>query len=354
MLDGCIYISENKVLPNLIFHPIFDPDANDCVLKCSFPHFDPGLITMIFSFGMLIRWLADLLTRRLADFPARCLALSLLVLGSCAILPKPQCVPMAYARLEVNPATSAGYFEIFTRSADGCVETRLTNNPGLESSGPSWSPDGSKIAYSSRVDGNAEIYVMNADGSGKSRRTHHLAEDTDPDWSPDGMQIAFTRMEDGIRSIFVMNTDGSGPKALTTQNDYQPDWSPDGTRVAFVSERGGLRRIFVMNADGSLPFAITASGNVHSPVWSPDGTRIAYVSNNGVWVKDFFGINQPVLLVQGAEDPAWSPDGASILFAGLENGRYRVYLIQADSTGQRVQFDVGNSRVIDLAWRPGG
>ena len=73
--------------------------------------------------------------------------------------------------------------EIYVMNADGSGQTNLTNNSALDG-GPSWSPDGSRIAFVSARDGNPEIYVMNADGSGLTRLTDNPALDIGPVWSP--------------------------------------------------------------------------------------------------------------------------------------------------------------------------
>ncbi len=136
-----------------------------------------------------------------------------------------------------------------------------------------WSPDGRQIAFvGNRATGlpgpgaagskdDSEIYVMNADGSGTRRLTHNLGNDGAPAWSPDGRKIAFQSKRRAVRGvvggrsgeIYVMNADGSGKRNLTRNpaNDSSPSWSPDGRRIAFVSNRDGRPEAYVMNADGS-------------------------------------------------------------------------------------------------------
>ena len=110
---------------------------------------------------------------------------------------------------------------------------------------PAWSPDGRKLAFVSRRDGNSEIYVINADGSGQENLTQHPARDSHPSWSRDGRKLAFVSRRDGNSEIYVMNADGSGLRNVTRtpSNDLDPAWSPDGRAIAFVKRsRRSARR----------------------------------------------------------------------------------------------------------------
>ena len=82
-----------------------------------------------------------------------------------------------------------------------------------------------KIAFTSTRDGNYEVYVMNADGSGQANLTNNAAVDYEPSWSPDGTQIAFISDRDGNGEVYVMNADGSGQANLT--NNAANDWYPE-------------------------------------------------------------------------------------------------------------------------------
>jgi dipeptidyl aminopeptidase/acylaminoacyl peptidase len=157
------------------------------------------------------------------------------------------------------------------------IQIEVTEGTGGVEATPIRSGAG-RIAYVSGRDGNPEIYVMNADGDGRTRLTNNTAYDWIPAWSPDGTRIAFVSDRDGNYEIYVMNADGGGRTRLTnnTAEEWIPAWSPDGTRIAFVSDRDGNGEIYVMNADGSGVTRLTNNAaDDEDPAWSPDGTRIA-------------------------------------------------------------------------------
>ena len=254
-----------------------------------------------------------------------------------------------------------GNDEIYVMNADGSGVTRLTDNEETDGS-PRWSPDGRRIAFDSNRDGNGEIYVMNADGSGVTRLTDNEAEDWFPRWSPDGRRIAFTSYRDGNDEIYVMNADGSGVTRLTDNraNDRHPRWSPDGRRIAFDSNRDGNSEIYVINADGSGVTRLTdTEGHNAYPSWSPDGRRIAFESNRDgndeIYVMNADGSGVTRLTDNRANDrhPRWSPDGRRIAFNSTRDGNSEIYVTNADGSGVTRLTDTEGHNAYP-SWSPDG
>ena len=233
---------------------------------------------------------------------------------------------------------------------------RLTSNSAIDYA-PAWSPDGDQIAFTTDRDGNNEIYVMNASGSGVTRLTDHSRHDIRPSWSPDGDKIAFESERHGNREVYVMNADGSEVTRLTDHSafDYDAAWSPDGTKIAFVSDRDGNREIYVMNADGSGVTRLTNNTVLDDgPAWSPDGDKIAFSSGREIHVMNADGSGVTRLTSRSRDgNPAWSPDGGGIAFNSQRDGDYEIYMMNADGSGVT---RLTNNTGLDLgpAWSPDG
>jgi hypothetical protein len=168
-----------------------------------------------------------------------------------------------------------------------CFSTCSDTDLALGSSQPSWSPDGTKIAYV--ADATGQIEVSKPDGTDVVVTGAIGAE---PAWSPDGTKIAFASPRGtGLNSHFEIWT--VTPALLGTQvqvtgslasNDRQPAWSPDGSQIAFHSDRSGTNQIYVVPAGGGSFTQLTSDANAStSPVWSPNGSLIAFTRSSQVY-----------------------------------------------------------------------
>lgn len=191
-----------------------------------------------------------------------------------------------------------------------------------------YSPDATQIAFASSRTNEDDIYIMNADGSNLRNLTNTtLDKERMPSWSPDGTHLAFSNFvfETVDFDIYTMNADGSDWQRLTGRgDDYDASWSPDGTRIAYASDRDGNFDIFVMNADGSNTVNLTANESIDgSPTWSPDGEFLAFTTNRDgnyeIYVMQADGQNQHNISHNPADDeaPSWSPYLPDDIFAAL-------------------------------------
>lgn len=253
---------------------------------------------------------------------------------------------------------------------------------------------GGKILFTSTRDGNAEVYMMNSDGSSQQNLTKNSSHDYEAAWSSDRSKIVFVSERDGNPEIYTMNLDGTNPRRLTYSSgssnnvDRMPDWSHDGRDIVFYSDRNGNDEIFLMNPDGTnqrklnLPFAThiqpkwcagqiifssTLAGEGHldvykvnrdatglqrlttniaadvEPCCSFDGSKIAFSSDriNGyydIWVMNSDGSNPANLsnTTYGIYDmsPSWSPDGQRISYAFGSFSRAEIYVMNADGSNK--------------------
>ena len=221
--------------------------------------------------------------------------------------------------------------DLYVMNSDGRNVIRLTNDNIFESC-PTWSPDGTRIAFSAFrfLVGNWEIYVMDVEGNDPINLTQHEMDDDFPSWSPDGSKIAFSsKPADVIAAaafnIFVMNADGKGRRNLTSDagltNSGSPTWSPDGKKIAFSAQHNHIYGVYVMTAEGKgLEMLSDGEGNNRRPAYSPDGTRIAFESDrDGAWnlyLMDTDGRNTVKLTrnPRGSDNrfPSWLPSALAV------------------------------------------
>jgi Tol biopolymer transport system component len=242
---------------------------------------------------------------------------------------------------------------------------------------PAWSADGQSIAFVRKsVQGDSDIFIANADGSGARELVIPGHDETEPTWSPDGKQLAFVEYTQRGRilpngdiispldQINVINIDGSGRRQVTHDDHYYgespdaPDWSPDGQWILFNDMQGEPALI---HPDGTGQVDLGGDGTVARASFSPDGKQIVDTDTGSMCVTSLDGKHGRCQVVNGIE-PVWSPDGREIVFARLHITRPKtdtarkvededLYIMNADGSGIRPLVR-GKASTFAPAWQP--
>lgn len=254
-----------------------------------------------------------------------------------------------------------GKSNIFNAGPRGKGKPILDAPAGSQNFQPSVSPTGD-LAFVSDRSGNSEIFVL-AGGEGLTPITHNSSADFDPTWSPDGSAIAFVSRRKGTNDIFVR--DLSGPVSAqrltpSPSDDITPAWSPDGSAIAYASNRQNGYDLWLVDLSGHSRRIAHLRGAELDPSWSPDGRRLAFTrrrnGNYDVYSIRRDGTGLLRLTSNPTEDsqPAWSPDGSEIAFVRLTDRDYEVFLMGTDGQDQRDVTEL-HSSIFDIApaWIPG-
>jgi len=171
---------------------------------------------------------------------------------------------------------------------------------------------GNLVVFTSRRDSAApQVYLRAEDGSVRRLTTDRDA--AHPQLSPDLRSVVFDSAENGERDLWVVGADGTGARRLTdtAENETWPSFSPDGTQIAFASDSAGVSQVYRQPVAGGAAVRVTDEPTgAAEPAWNPEDDRIAYtVGGNQIKVS-----GTPLLAGRQTRWPVWKPDGTGLLF----------------------------------------
>jgi hypothetical protein len=261
--------------------------------------------------------------------------------------------------------------QIFISNPDGANIRQLTHDLN-GACNFDWSSDGKQIVFVSPCTERTSqypssgLYLLDVESGATSMLFSAPKGDFEPAWSPDGTKIAFTSMRDGSMQIYVFDRSNSKITRLTTPgNNVQsryPTWSPDSAQIAYTVRRLGLLQIWIMDADGSNQQQLTRPGGSVSdylPAWSPDGKYLLFSETNADLTAPS-SLMRFVLRDQAAKlvpiqhpvvDADFSPDGQWIAYETSDFKNQSIFIYSFSGTSPQ-RLTPSETNAFDPVWRP--
>ena len=262
-------------------------------------------------------------------------------------------------------SSRTGKKEIWEMDYDGNNQHQVTHLGSISLS-PRFSPDGSRIAFSSLTKSGWDILMYSLELDRVVAFPRFGGTNVSPAWAPDGTKIAFSSSRSGDPEIYVAEAAGTNLKRITSFKgpDVSPTWNrKTGARIAWVSGRSGLPQIYMSEADGTNAQRFTEEGYAVSPSWSPNGQFLTFswIRHYGpgapgaqdIYLMDIASKQWVQLTHDGGrnDSPCWSPDGRHIVFQSNRSGTEQIWTMLADGTAQKPVTASGRNSQPNWSWK---
>jgi TolB protein len=243
---------------------------------------------------------------------------------------------------------------------------RITAGP-WDDRDPAVSPDGTRLAFSSRRDGSWNLYLLDLKTGEVKRLTTGLDFKANPYWSPDNKWLAFELYQNNNFDIALINVDEGSMVKLTNDPaaDYEPAWSPNGREIVWVSMRSGNPDLWVRSLDRpdeTFAQQLTATPDVQEcdPAFSPNGQLVAYTDEASplklVYTHSATDPNDRAVKAAQGQHPAWSPDGSSLLTVVPQDATRGQDYLFATPLGQsgfsQIAYQTTHGHITAINWSP--
>mgnify|MGYP001814454268 FL=1 len=250
-------------------------------------------------------------------------------------------------------------YSLIVSDADGFNEYKIMESADPIMS-PAWSPDSRRIAYVSFEGNRSSIFVQTLRTGNRVQVSSRAGVNGAPAFSPDGRKLVVTLSDaDGNLDIYTLDIATRQTRRITTHRaiDTEGSWSPDGRYIYFTSDRSGGPQVYRVSANGGSAERVTFEGSYNArPRISPDGEKLAMVHlQNGNYRIAVMDLDRKDLLVLSAgrqdESPSFAPNSDTLIYATRTGRNGVLESVTADGLiRQRLQSGDGDVR--EPVWSP--